>query len=79
VSLVESDFSNSLDAGVRRKVSIGRDGSEFVVTLLLEGVIAFRNADAGALRKVCRHLRWEIVVDSSLSETALSWTVPAPS
>jgi hypothetical protein len=77
MSLVGSEFSGSVEAGAKRRVSIGRDGNEFVVTLQPEDLVVFRNASAVALRKVCRHLRWEIVSDSSLSQEALSWS-PAP-
>jgi hypothetical protein len=77
MSLVESEFSDSFESRVKRRVSIGRDGNDFIVTLQPEELVVFRNADAAALRKVCRHLRWEIVSDSSLSQEALSWS-PAP-
>jgi hypothetical protein len=77
MSLVGSEFSGSVETGAKRRVSIGRDGNEFVVTLQPEDLVVFRNASAAALRKVCRHLRWEIVSDSSLSQEALSWS-PAP-
>jgi hypothetical protein len=79
MSLAESGFSDSLKSGSRRRVSIRRDDSEFVVAFQAEGLVAFRNADAGALRKVCHHLRREIVADSSLSEETLDWSAtPIP-
>lgn len=48
-----------------RRVSIRRDGEDFVVVFLAEDVVVFRNDDASALRKVCRALRWEIAIDGS--------------
>ncbi len=48
----------------RRQVSIRRDASDFVVAFRPEDVIVFRHADANALRKLCRSLRWEIVSDT---------------
>jgi hypothetical protein len=48
-----------------RRVSIRQDGEDFVVVSLAENFVVFRNNDAGALRKVCRSLRWDIAIDSS--------------
>ena len=50
-----------------RRVSIRRDGEDFVVVSLAEDLIVYRNSDASALRKLCRSLRWEIVLDSCVS------------
>jgi|HubBroStandDraft_1064217.scaffolds.fasta_scaffold182292_2 hypothetical protein len=51
----------------KRRVSIRRDGEEFVVVSLTEDLVVFRNSEASALQKLCRQLRWEIAVDSSRS------------
>ena len=56
----------SLHNRPRRRVSIRPDGEDFVVVFLAENFVVFRNNDPGALRKVCRSLRWDIVIDSSL-------------
>ena len=48
-----------------RRVSIRRDGDDFVIVSLAEDLVVFRNGDASALRKICRSLRWEIAIDSS--------------
>ena len=49
----------------RRLVALRRDEMDFVVAFQPEDVIVFRNPDANALRKVCRHLRWTIVSDTA--------------
>jgi hypothetical protein len=47
----------------KRCVSIRREDEDFVVVFLAEDIVAFRNSDASALRKLCHQLRWEIVAD----------------
>jgi hypothetical protein len=49
----------------RRFVSLRRENEDFVVVFVPEDIVAFRNADAKALRKVCAFLRWQIVSDTS--------------
>lgn len=49
---------------LRRQVSIRRDGDDFVVAFLPEDFVIFRHHDVGALRRVCRGLRWEILRDT---------------
>jgi tRNA threonylcarbamoyladenosine modification (KEOPS) complex Pcc1 subunit len=51
----------------RRLVSLRRDNDVFVVAIQPEDIVAFRNADASALRKLCHFLRWKIVSDTSLT------------
>jgi hypothetical protein len=59
---------------LRRQVSIGRDGADFVVAFQPSNVIVFRHDDAGALRKMCRRLRWEVVSDTVADPNDLaSW------
>jgi hypothetical protein len=48
----------------KRLVSLRRDQADYVVAFQPD-VIAFRNPDANALRKLCRQLRWEIISDTS--------------
>ncbi len=48
----------------RKQVSISRDGEDFVVAYQPDNLIVFRHAEASALRRVCRQLRWEIVSDT---------------
>ena len=48
----------------RRQVSISRDGEDFVVAFQPDNIIALRNSEANALRKMCHTLRWEIVSDT---------------
>jgi hypothetical protein len=68
MSLVaDVEFSNWVQDTPKRRVSIRRDGEDFVVVSLAEDLIVYRNSDASALRKLCRSLRWEIVLDSCVS------------
>ena len=53
----------------RRQVALRCDGEDFVVALQPEDEIVFRTKDARALRHVCRLLRWQIAID-----TTLDWT-----
>jgi tRNA threonylcarbamoyladenosine modification (KEOPS) complex Pcc1 subunit len=48
----------------RRRVSIRRDDNDFVIVFQPEDLVAFRNASATSLRKVCHFLRWEVVNDT---------------
>jgi hypothetical protein len=48
----------------RRRVTIRRDESDFVIVLQPKDFVVFRNADASALRKACHFLRWEVVSDA---------------
>jgi hypothetical protein len=57
----------------RRQVAMGRDGEDFVVALLPENEVVFRTRDAYALRNLCRQLRWEIAVDTTLSTDDRTW------
>jgi hypothetical protein len=61
--VVESFRRNALP--FRRQVSIRRDGKDFVVAFQPENIIAVRNTEANALRKMCHTLRWEIVSDTT--------------
>jgi hypothetical protein len=48
----------------RRRVSIRRDGRDFVVAFQPENIIVFRHNEATALRRMCYKLRWEVVSDT---------------
>jgi hypothetical protein len=70
--VVESFRRNALP--FRRKVTISRDGKDFVVTFQPDNIIAMRNSEANALRKMCHTLRWEIVTDTTPDPNDLaSW------
>ncbi len=57
--------NKSLRFGPGRRVSIKRDRQDYTVAIEPEDLVIFRHQDAGALKKVCRSLRWEIVHDAS--------------
>jgi hypothetical protein len=48
----------------RRKVTISRDGNEFVVTFLPDNIVALRHSQASELRRMCHTLHWEIITDT---------------
>jgi hypothetical protein len=48
----------------RRQVSIDRDGEDFVITFRPLNIGAIRHSEAAELRKICHHLRWQIVSDT---------------
>ena len=49
----------------KRAVAIHRDGDDFVVSLMPNDLVIFRNESADALRKVCKGLRWAVVSDTA--------------
>jgi hypothetical protein len=49
----------------KRAVAIRRDGEDFVVSLMPNDHIIYRNESAAALRKVCTQLRWAVVSDTA--------------
>jgi hypothetical protein len=49
------------------RMSIRRDGEDFVIVSPAEDLVVFRSKGANALRKVRRSLHWEIAIDSCLS------------
>jgi hypothetical protein len=55
--------SFSLVKNPRRKVSIRRDGADFVVAFQSNNVVVFRHHQAHPLRQLCGKLRWEVVAD----------------
>jgi hypothetical protein len=59
----------------RRQVAMRCDGEDFVIALQPEDDVVFRTKDARALRNLCRRLRWQIAIDTTLSTD--DWTWPA--
>jgi hypothetical protein len=47
---------------------------DFIIAVLRENEIIIRTKDARALRNLCRQLRWQIAVDTTLSID--DWTEP---
>lgn len=68
MSVVTEKIGKSLGYGRGRRVSIGRDGKDFVVAYQPEDHVIFRHQSAKALRDVCRKLRWEIIDDKSIPD-----------
>ncbi len=58
-----SDDGATFRSGPGRRVSIRRDGDDFVIAYEPEEFIIFRGKDVSALRRLCRQLRWEVVAD----------------
>ena len=50
----------------RRQVAMRCDGEDFVIALQPEDEVVFRTKDARALRNLCRRLRWQIAIDTTL-------------
>ncbi len=63
MSVVTDKIGAALSSGPGRRVSIRRDGPDFVVAFQPEEYVIYRHQDASALRKVCQRLRWEIISD----------------
>jgi hypothetical protein len=58
------EIDDLLPIGPRKRVSIRRDNKDFVVAFQPADLIVFRNENAGALRRACDFLRWEVVSDT---------------
>jgi hypothetical protein len=59
-----SERIGAIIRSLKRKVAIRPDGEDFVISLIPEDLVVFRHAEAGALRKACVFLRWEVVSDT---------------
>jgi hypothetical protein len=57
----------------RRQVAMRCDGEDFVISLQPEDEIVFRTKDARALRNLCRRLRWQIAIDTTLTLDGWTW------
>jgi hypothetical protein len=66
MSVVTDKIGKSLGYGRGRRVSVERDGTDFVVAFQPEGHVIFRHHDLKALRNVCSKLRWEVIEEKSL-------------
>ena len=51
----------------KRAVAIRCDGDYFVVSLMPNDLVIFRNESADALRKLCNGLRWAVVSDTAIA------------
>jgi hypothetical protein len=61
----------------RRHVAMRCDGEDFVIAIQRDDEIVFRTREARALRNLCRRLRWQIAIDTTLSID--DWTWPSHS
>src|SRR5262249_24301119 len=61
------------DMDYKRQVAMRCDGDDFGIALLPEDEIVFRTKDARAMRNLCRRLRWQITVDTTLSTDDWTW------
>ena len=62
----------------RRQVAMRCDGEDFVIALQPEDEVVFRTKDARALRNLCRRLRWQIAIDTTLCFDAGNAVLIAP-
>jgi len=69
MSVITDKIGKSLGYGRGRKVSVERDGTDFVVAFQPEGHVIFRHHDLKALRNVCSKLRWEVVEEKSFPQS----------
>jgi predicted nucleic acid-binding OB-fold protein len=69
MSVVTDRIGKSLGYGRGRKVSVERDGTDFIVAFQPEGHVIFRHHDLQALRKVCSKLRWEVIEEKSFPQS----------
>jgi hypothetical protein len=68
MSVVTDKIGKSLGYGRGRRVSVERDGTDFVVAFQPEGHVIFRHHDLKALRNVCSKLRWEVIEEKSFPQ-----------
>jgi hypothetical protein len=68
MSVVTDKIGKSLGYGRGRRVSLERDGTDFIVAFQPEGHVIFRHHDLKALRNVCSKLRWEVVEEKSFPQ-----------
>jgi len=68
MSVVTDKIGKSLGYGRGRKVSVERDGTDFVVAFQPEGHVIFRHHNLKALRNVCSKLRWEVMEEKSFPQ-----------
>ena len=66
-----AETNNYLFQRPKRAVAIRRDGDDFVVSLMPNDVVIFRNESADALRKLCKGLRWAVVSDTAIASISI--------
>ena len=66
-SMPAAEPNNYVFQRQKRAVAIRRDGDDFVVSLMPNDLVIFRNESADALRKVCKGLRWAVVSDTAIA------------
>ena len=66
-SMPAAETNNYVFQRQKRAVAIRRDGDDFVVSLMPNDLVIFRNESADALRKVCKGLRWAVVSDTAIA------------
>jgi hypothetical protein len=66
-SMLAAEANNYFFQRPKRAVAIRRDGDDFVVSLMPNDLIIFRNESANALRKLCKGLRWAVVSDTAIA------------
>jgi hypothetical protein len=66
-SMLATETNNYAFQRPKRAVAIRRDGDDFVVSLMPNDLVIFRNESADALRKLCKGLRWAVVSDTAIA------------
>jgi hypothetical protein len=64
-TFMSATVNNCVFQRPKRAVAIRRDSDDFVVSLMPNDHVIFRNESADALRKVCKSLRWAVVSDTT--------------
>ena len=65
--MLAAEANNYFFQRPKRAVAIRRDGDDFVVSLMPNDLVIFRNESANALRKLCKGLRWAVVSDTAIA------------
>jgi predicted nucleic acid-binding OB-fold protein len=68
MSEITDKIGKSFGYGRGRRVSVERDGTDFVVAFQPEGHVIFRHHDLKALRQVCSKLRWDVIEEKSFPQ-----------
>jgi hypothetical protein len=66
-SMPVTETNNYVLRRPKRAVAIRRDADDFVVSLMPNDLVIFRNESADALRKLCNGLGWAIVSDTAIA------------
>jgi hypothetical protein len=65
--MLAADNQDYVSQRQRRTAAIYYDGDDFVVSLMPNDLVIFRNESADALRKLCNGLGWAIVSDTAIA------------